>query len=161
MKQYGLNIEKEKQDQSPEDYLGSSTSVLDYPCIAEIPSGQRVQYLPKGELQNIGEEKFDCVSRAVANTVETKLNYLLKKNLLLPEIKTWLLKNNYITENGIELSDAYIAIKSGTTRQGNSLKAPVDAAYRYGMVPKVLLPQLSTFDEHHNPARITPEIDAL
>ena len=49
MKNYGLNLEKEKAEQKPEDWkFGSIPS-----CIALIPEEQRFDYLPKGELQRV------------------------------------------------------------------------------------------------------------
>lgn len=157
LKNYGFNPDLEKTHQKPEDYRLGGAGV---DCIAQIPSGERNQYLPKGELQNIGEEKSDCVSRGFNNNLETKFNWLLKKGLL-DEHKDWFIKKGYITNNGFEFSDAFVAIKSGTTREGNSLIAPIDAIHKCGLVPKFLLPQLPTFDEYHDPKRITPEIENL
>lgn len=156
-KNYGFNYSLEKKHQKPEDYRLGGAGV---DCIAQILTGERKQYLPKGEIQDIGEEKFDCVSRGFNNNFETKFNWLLKKGLLNEHLK-WFQEKGYITSNGFEFSDAFVAIKSGTTRQGNSLIAPIDAIHRYGLVPKSLLPQLTTFDEHHDPKRITPEIENL
>lgn len=61
----------------------------------------------------------------------------------------------------IELSDSYIAILARTTRIGTSLKAPCQAVHEFGVIPKKLMSQLNTWEEHHNPKRITPEIKAL
>lgn len=55
----------------------------------------------------------------------------------------------------IAFSDRAIAILSNTTRQGNSLKAPLDAIRKNGLIPKKLLPQVESFDEYYNPASIT------
>ena len=75
---------------------------------------------------------------------------------------TFLQDNGYI--NGqVELSDAYTAIKSGTTTNGNSLIAPCQAIHKWGVVPKSLMPLESWMNwwDYHNKARITPTIEAL
>ena len=148
----GLNLAKELQDQSPEDweYFGGSL-----PDLAYIPELEREFYLPKGELQNIGEEKMDCASRAPLNVLEAKLNWLLKNKKLSLENEIWLKANKYVGESGVELSDAFVAINSGTTPQGNSLKAPLEAIRKQGVIPKSVLPQANTWEEHHDPQRIT------
>ena len=150
----GLNLAKEYQDQSPEDWEYFAGSLSD---LASIPEEDREQYLPKGELQNIGEEKMDCASRAPLNVLETKFNWLLRNKKLSLENEVWLKANGYV-EEGVEFSDAFVAINSGTTRDGNSLKAPLDAIRKQGLVPKSMLPQGNTWEEHHDPARITEEI---
>ena len=153
----GMNWKKELAEQSSEDWLLGGTGLA---CIAEIPEEERELYLPKGELQNIGEEKMDCASRAPLNVLETKFNWLIKNKKLSFENEFWLKTNDYIN-NGVEFSDAFVAINSGTTRQGNSLKAPLEAIRKQGLIPKNKLPQLKTWAEHHDPARITEDIKKL
>ena len=50
-----------------------------------------------------------------------------------------------------------MAINSQTTRQGNSLKAPLEAVRKQGLIPKSLLPANSdmTWDQYHNLESIT------
>ena len=75
IKNHGLNWAKELSEQSSEDWKLGGTGLT---CMAEIPEEEREKYLPKGELQNIGEEKMDCVSRGIMNVLEMKFNYLLR-----------------------------------------------------------------------------------
>ena len=159
MKNYGLNLNLESLHRKPEDweYLGASSPS----GLAQIPFAQRHKYLPEGELQNIGSEKMDCASRAPINCLEAQFNFMLANNILLPENVAWLQKNGYIENNRVLFSDAFIAIKSGTTRQGNSLIAPIEAIRKYGLIPKSLLPQAQTFDEHHDPRRISTHMESL
>lgn len=156
----GLNVEKEIQDRTDEDWLFGGTSQV---CRASIPLGIRAPYLPQGEVQRGTEDTMDCASRWVVNALETKFNYLMQSNLLTDDESQWLIEKGYFTDGGIEFSDAFIAILSGTTRQGNSLKAPVDTVHRVGLIPKRLLPLKKgmTFDDYHNPARITEEYKLL
>lgn len=97
---HGLNWELEKQQQSENDWVFGTVSPV---CLAEnIPATERDRYLPKGELQNIGEEKMDCSTRAAINILETKFNWLLKNGKLSDENIKWLYENGYIIleENG-------------------------------------------------------------
>lgn len=159
MKNFGLNIYKEIAEQSEDDHVYGG---LSQPCITNIEPEERVEYLPIGELQNIGEEKMDCATRGPENILETKFDWLLKKNKIFPENKKWLQEKGYINEGGhITFSDAFIAINSGTTREGNSLKAPLQAIHSCGLIPKYLLPQLDSFDANHDPKRITDEMRQL
>jgi len=157
---YGFNLEKEIADRSDEDHIFGSDAI---PSLAEGIDYKK--YLPKGELQNIGEEKMDCASRSPLNILETKFNYLIIEKIISKENISWLRENKYFRVEqdfmGIEFSDAYIAIKSGTTQQGNSLKAPMQAIHEFGLVPKSLLPQVNSFYDYHNPLRITSQIDKL
>lgn len=160
MTNYGLDLSKEKQDRQPEDWVFGAASQV---CIAEIPEEERIKYLPKGEIQRGAEDTMDCVSRAFNNTLETKFNWLVRNEILSGANINWLDDNGYITPNGVEFSDAFIAILSGTTRNGNSMKAPVHAIHEHGLIPKSRLPLKPdmTFDEYHDPVRITEELKTL
>src|SRR3989338_3399873 len=128
LKNHGLDILKEKAEQSNEDWVfGAIPS-----CLALIPEEQRFDYLPKGERQNTGEEKMDCASRSVLNILVTKFNYLVQTKKITFQNEMWLKEMGFWTPNGIEFSDAFVAINSGTTRQGNSLKAPLEAVRKQG-----------------------------
>jgi len=158
---YGLDLAKEIADQSAEDWIFGSSSPV---CLsAEMPSTERLKYLPAGEIQKGKNDTMDCASRAPVNILETKFNYLFSNDKISPENKQWLIDNGYFSDDGVTFSDAFIAILSGTTRNGNSLKAPCDAIYNMGMVPKSKLPleKTMTWEEYHDIARITPELLAL
>ena len=152
----GLDLEREAAEQLGNEWQFGAASPL---CVFSVPIDKRPEYLPRGEAQNIGEEKQGCVTRAYLNILETKFTYALRNNIIKPENAKWLRDHGYtVFNNGseyVEFSDAFIEILSGTTRQGNSLKAPAQAIHSYGLLPKNLLPQLDTFDDHHNPDRIT------
>jgi len=156
MKNYGVNLVKEKAEQSEKDWQFGASSLS---CLAEIPEDVREHYLPKGERQNIGSEKMDCASRGPLNILEAKLSWLYLNDKM--KNADWFEKNGYITSNGVELSDAFVAINSGTTAQGNSLKAPLEAIRKQGVIPKAMLPQVESFEDYYNPARITPEMKKL
>lgn len=154
----GLDLEKEKQNVDGTEWQFGSLSPT---CLFAVPPEERETYLPKGELQNIGEEKSGCVSRAYVNALEMKFTYAYHKGLIKPENKKWLEDNGYVVDGKIVFADANIEILSGTTRNGNSLKAPIDTLRKVGLVPKHLLPQLETWDAHYSRDRITPGITKL
>lgn len=112
--------------------------------LALVPVKDRMLYTPAGVLQyNNVFDTNGCASRGPNNILETKLTWLYHNGM--PEkIKKWLKDNGYVQlENYrevIKVNDAYIEILSGTTPTGNSLKAPVDAIYRYGAIPAHHLP---------------------
>ena len=89
---YGFNLELEKRSQSLEDWKFGAGEL---PDIAEIPEGEREKYLPKGERQNIGEEKKDCASRSVLNLLETKFNYCIKNHKFSLANEIWLKEKGY------------------------------------------------------------------
>jgi len=156
----GLNLEKEREEVSHEDWVFGATSPL---CIASIPSSERFSHLPFGEVQKGREDMMDCATRGPINIFELKFNYLYANGKISAENVHFLKEAGYFDGEDITFSDAFIAIKSGTTREGNSLKAPLDAIHRYGLIPKRLLPleKTMTFDEYHNAERITPEMENL
>ena len=157
---YGLDLKREKAEQDGTEWQFGAASAS---CLALIPVGEREKYLPKGEVQQGQDDTMDCASRAPINELEAKFNFALTNKIFSASGESWLRQNGYVTENGVEFSDAFIAILSETTRQGNSLKAPIQAIHEFGLVPKKLLPLESsmTWEEYHNPERITPEIKEL
>lgn len=145
----GLDWKKEPAEQSSEDWPLGATGLT---CLAEIPEEEREKYLPKGELQFGREDFMDCVSRAVNNILENKFNYLIDKKKINLSNHAWLLEKGYVINNQVGFSDRFIAINSGTTRSGNSLKAPLDAVRKQGLIPKSMLPAESWmgFDDYHS-----------
>lgn len=155
---YGLNLDLEKEHVDGSEWTFGSLSPT---CLFAVPEVERESYLPPGELQNIGEEKSGCVSRAYINALEMKFSYAYDKDLIKPENKKWLEDKGYVVDGKVTFADANVEILSGTTKTGNSLKAPIDTLRKVGLVPKHLLPQLDTFDAHYDKARLTPEITKL
>ena len=160
-KNFGLNLSLEKQQQTGDEW---KFGALSDPCLTDIPVGERYKYLPKGELQFTSRADMkDCASRAPLNILETKFNWLLRNKKLSLENEIWLRANGYVENVCICFSDAFVAINSGTTLDGNSLKAPLEAIRKQGLVPKKLLPLLPdmTFETYHDPQRITEEMRNL
>lgn len=161
MKNYGYSHKRELAEQSEEDFVFGAKEL---PCMALIPETEREHYLPEGQLQRGKEDTQDCATRASVNILKTKFNYLYQKNLIsLPNIK-WLIEKGYVEDGGkVNFSYAWVAIGSGTTREGNSLKSPLQFIHDTGLIPYYMLPlePWMTWADYHNPARITQAMKDL
>lgn len=157
---YGLDLVRELEEQQDTDWVFGATSK---PCLALIPEDQREQYLPQGEVQRGREDFQDCATRSPMNKFEAKFTYLVNEKILPPEDIQWLKDEGFYKFGRCEFSDAFIAILSGTTRQGNSLKAPLQAIHTNGLIPKWMLPAdpNMTWAEYHSSKRITPAMRKL
>lgn len=125
--------------------------------LASVPLKDRLLYLPLGVLQfNNVMDSNGCASRAPLNLLETKLNWYYD-NGMHPAIKKWCDEKGYREDGKFALNDAFIEILSGTTPQGNSLKAPVDAIRKYGVIPAKLIPLNNDmpWETYMNPKRVT------
>lgn len=163
-KNYGLNLQLEEAHRSEEDYVFGSFSPI---CIATIPREERRSYLPIGEVQRGRDDMMDCATRGPINILEIKFNWLYRNNKISAANKQWLSDKGYVQisedKEYIQFSDAFIAIKSGTTQDGNSLKAPLQAINDHGLIPKKLMPlePWMTFADYHDSNRITAAYSAL
>ena len=155
-----FNPEKELADQKLEDW---KFGALSQPGIVTIPLGEREFWLPKGELQfSQYADYIDCATRSPINHLEALMTYGYQKQIFTEENRKWLQDNGYVKEGKIVLSNRFNAVLSGTTRQGNSLKSPIDSVYRDGVIPKYLLPEENlTFDEYHDATKITQAMKDL
>lgn len=151
---------RERREQDGTEYkLGAITQFL-----WKASEEWRMDYHSKtGETQsNSRMDTMDCASRSAVEDIEEDLTYGYRTTMH-PDTKAFL-EPCVVWRNGepfIELSDAFIAIKSGTTKQGNSLKAPVHALHTYGFIPKKWLPLEPNmlWEDYHNPKRITKEME--
>ena len=157
---HGLDWKKELSDQQDTDCLAG---VYSYKNIASLPTEGRRAFLPEGEIQKAKEDTQACASYSPCNGYEVLLNYLIARRLISPENEKWLRDNGYIKEGKVNFSDAWVAINSGTSPEGNSLKAPLQAIRDYGMIPEHMLPlePWMTWDDFHARGRLTDEIFAL
>ena len=100
------------------------------------------KYLPFGTIQRGREDWMNCASNAPANELEKQHNYALDNGLFSQELVDWFKKVGFINSaNGkFEIADAFVSQGSGTTRSGNSLKAPLEFIRTHGIIPKSMLP---------------------
>lgn len=160
MKNYGFDIQRELKEQDGTEYLGG---VFSLPDLAKIPENERENYLPIGERQNLGSEKNTCVSNLWINLAETKMNYLLDKDLISKENRIWLDGNGYLIKVGdkfkFEGSDRFVALLSNTDPySGNSLKSPLQTLHESGIIPKSMFPQIESLEEYYDKTKITQEM---
>lgn len=155
----GYLHEKELADRTETDHIFGA---LSQPGLVSIPLAEREKWLPIGELQNLGSEKSDCASRSPINHLEALFSYHYN-NGMHPENKKWLEEKRYVQGGRVTFSDVFVSINSGTTIQGNSLIAPIQAIRKQGLIPKWMLPQLTfgTWESNANPKRITQEMRDL
>ena len=144
---------KERSEQRGDEWqLGAIETDL-----ALIPVKDRLKYAPVGVPQfNNVMDTSGCASRAPLNILEAKLNYFYDRGMH-PAIQTWMDEKGYRVNGKFVLSDNFIEILSGTTRQGNSLKAPVDTLRKYGAIPAHLLPLKDnlTWEQYMDRSRVT------
>lgn len=148
---FNEKLEREIQDGSEYLYGAVETD------LALIPTELRLRYAPDGVLQfNNLMDTMGCASRAVLNILESKLNYFYDHGMH-PNLKAWCDAQGYRVGGKFVLCDAFIEILSGTTKQGNSLKAPVDTVYRHGVIPAHHLPLKDgmTWEQYMAPERVT------
>ena len=185
---YGIDLGKQKQDESNEDWMFGAVELPDIApelnglvvavyawgihingiyqrvfyainhCVSMIKLGFE-KYLPKGEIQNDKAEKMDCVTRGFNNKIEEKLNYALEKGRLPKETIKFFEDNGYIIDGKFSLNDRIPATLSGTTEKGNSLKAPIDTIRKIGIFPKNIINQYGlTFSQYYNKNDINKEM---
>lgn len=157
---HGFDEAREIREQEDTDYIFGSNTEL-----KGIAEGVDLKpYLPKGEVQRGVEDFMDCASRGPNNILEAKLNYLVRNSLLSDKVHKFLSENGYITKDGsVELSDRYTAILSKTSRKGNSLKAPIHAIHKKGIIPKQMLPaeKWMKWSDYHKRSSITYKMKEL
>lgn len=152
-----FDLERQLREESEEDWIFGA---LSQPGIVSIPEAERDQYLPKGETQfSTKTDFYDCATRSPVNHFEALFTYHYQHKML-PENKKWLEGNGYLQDGKVTLSDRFISILAGTTRQGNSLKTPLETIRKQGLIPKVLLPKGDdmTFDVYYDPNLITQKM---
>lgn len=120
------------------------------------------KWLPIGQVQRGIRDWMNCATNAPVNEYENQFNYALEKDLLSEDFVKWIIEIGYINpETGkFEASNAFNSIDSGTTQNGNSLKAPLQSITNSGLIPLSMLPDDKSMDwfGYHNPARITQKM---
>lgn len=152
---------RERMEQSPKDWKFGTDSVA---ALVTIPEAERQAWLPDGEQQFDSQTDFeDCASRSPVNHMEAILSYHYA-HAMKPVNQQWMRDKGYVSADGkITLSKRFIAILSGTTHSGNSLKAPVDTIRTRGLIPEALLVQNDSmaWADYYNATDITPALIQL
>ena len=164
MKNTGVNLEMEQKELLGSEWMFGAGSK---PCIFSVPIIERKEYLPRGEIQKGKDDYQDCVTRKGGNALEIKFTAALRKKRMKDENAQWLRDKGYVVvhegKEYVEFSDRFIAILSGTTPRGNSLKAPAHAVYEHGLIPKRMFPGASnlSWNQYHDKRLITQEMTDL
>lgn len=148
----------------PTDYVAGAVSAVVYKERAK--DGQWGKYRPTAEKQiGVYFDTMSCVTFAALNHVEEQVAYLIEIGLLAGDDLQTLKDMGFFDENGkFNASDRFIAILSGTTKQGNYLNAVWEAIRTYGLLPEKDLPgRLDDrtpweWEDWMNPAAITQEM---
>jgi len=154
VKQTGLIVD------SPADTLwiaGLETGV-DYE--ENLPSGDWRDYEPTAERQNnpFVFDTLSCATFSFLNVLETFLKWQIKNNKLNAAQLKFLKDNKYFDENeNVNFSDKYLAILSGTTKNGNTLQNVAAGASAYGLIPQSVLGfyNETTWEQWHDRSQIT------
>jgi len=156
----GLDLGRQRSEESSDDWVFGAVS---QPSLVSIPEAEREAWLPQGELQFSKLSDFmDCASRSPVNHFEGLFTYHYTHDMK-PENKKWLEDSGYVKDNKVTFSDRFVAINSNTTKQGNSLKSPVEAIRKQGLIPKKLLPREDSmdFEAYHDKTKITQHMRTL
>lgn len=156
-----FNERLEELDREDTDWTFGALSL---PSLITIPSKEAIILnLPNGEVQRGKEDTLDCATRGPINKLAMEFTYGVQKFVISQKNIDWLTEKGYYRDGQCDFSDSFIAILSGTTRTGNSMKAPLQAIRDYGLIPKWMLPLESdmTWDMYHDPKRITQEMRDL
>ena len=116
------------------------------------------EYVPVGQVQRGRADWMNCASNAPVNEYEKEFNFGIDVKKISEDGIAWLKEKGYLNqEGGFEASNAFVSIGSGTTPQGNSLKAPFEFIRLNGLIPLSILPddKSMNWNEYHNPKRIT------
>ncbi len=116
------------------------------------------KYLPEGENQYVPFtfDSLSCTSFSALNVIE-----MMFKQIDLPiEHKIFLESNGYYKNVEINFSDKFIAITSGTTKNGNSFQNVGNAIRHNGLIPDSMLPfgNEKTWEDWHNKNQINSKM---
>jgi hypothetical protein len=114
-------------------------------------------YTSRPEAQNIGFETYSCVSYSALNCIETLINYKVKKGEFSADNIKWLKDNGYFNDEGkADMSDRFLAVMSGTTKQGNSCDNVAETIRKKGLIPESDFPMGGkNFEQYHDKTKIT------
>lgn len=153
----GFNSEKELLEQSEKDWVFGG-------LLLEGEDSTPTTFdndLPTGEVQNRGgRDKMTCTNNGgFLGPYQTLMNNKFRRQLFSDRSYQWLKEKGYIDDNNhFNGSERFNAITSGTSPTGNSLKAPYEAARKYGIIPEKMFPYVADYGEYFDKTKITQEM---
>lgn len=110
-------------------------------------------------------DKQHCVSRADCNCMECWLNFLYQNNLMPKVSRAFLEQNNYIKDGKVELHVRFLAVMSGTTKDGNSISKVSVTGRQLGYAPSNFPGYADdvdlTWDEYYDMGKVPQAIKNL
>lgn len=160
-KQSGLIISLPKEN----DFIHGGESSLNLGAV-NLQSGNWKDYLPQGERQYCPFfDTMSCTTFSFCDAVETYMNFLIANNRISANNLSWLKDKKYIGLDGkVNFSDRFLAILSGTTKQGNRFDTVAETARTRGLIPESLFtfdPAITTWEEYMDASKITTEMISL
>ena len=127
--------------------------------LAQVPLKERMVWLPIGVLQrNNITDTSGCASRGPIAILKSKFTYFYHHGML-PELKEWSRNNGFVKDDKFVFDETFIEILSNTTPTGNSMKAPLEAIRKYGLIPELLpLEDNMTWAQYMDRNRITQKM---
>lgn len=151
-KNHGVKIEIKDTD-----YVAGFMTGVGYEV--RIKDGNWTSHLANKERQKSTFDSQSCVSFSGNHAIDTQMNYLLTSGLFSNEAVKYFKEAGYIVDGRFNSSDRFLAILSGTTKEGNTGQKVLDTARHYGLLPEKDLPFGGTsFETYHNPKVITQEM---
>ncbi len=152
---HGLNLKLENEHIKGDEHLLGASS---YEYTDPIESKD----LPKGERQRRDDEdKMCCTTMGLHENIESRMNKMIRENRFSIGAVKFLNDNRYLENGKVNLSDRFNANKAGTTRNGNSIKAPNQAFYDFGAIPEAMLPYKEPMSWNDFYSGITKEMEEL
>lgn len=155
-KQSGVLLEIPKADAY---ILGGETPVQ---ALDLVPNGDWRIYQPTNERQFTPTfDTMSCTTFSALNNIEAILYAYMQLGKLPQKHVDYLKNNGYLDEYGKpNFSDTFIAIKSGTTKNGNYFTKVGDTIRLVGLLPEKDLPLTgSTWEEYADPKKITKAME--
>ena len=123
------------------------------------PTDER-QARTKVEAGLLNYDSNSCTNFSCMNSIEMQIQMMLDTHTLPENIRVRMSQMGYFDDNGkVNLSDWFNAIMSGTTKDGNTLQAPWDAARKFGVIPQRMGYEPNDFkkiEDWFDAKRITP-----
>jgi|GEM_PF-2831199 len=148
---------------SPTDYIAGSSPVTGK-LEERLVNGIWTPYRPTVEAQykQFSFDSMSCTSFSANNCIEYQINWMLQNNKIPASLKLWLTNNGFFKDGHFNLSDRYLAVVSGTTRQGNYFQSVWDSIRNNGAIPESMLPfGGNSWEEYHDATKITQEMKDL
>ena len=148
---------------SPTDYIAGSSPVTGK-LEERLVNGIWTPYRPTIEAQykQFSFDSMSCTAFSANNCIEYQINWMLQNNKIPASLKLWLTNNGFFKDGHFNLSDRYLAVVSGTTRQGNYFQSVWDSIRNNGAIPESMLPfGGNSWEEYHDATKITQEMKDL